>query len=240
MQENADDLVDPSRSSQEDSPSVFPHSFKLRKRLEKLAQWRIDPSLIEFPADVREFRGGFATVSQGRLVSSSRADGGAIQSKHFTGEHPSSVDKEGLQSDKATQEAGTESEGKNEEAAARKVDSGNDHPREEGPREADNDKEHESPRQTSITKIGSETSISHRIVNADPDPGDHDHQSLSLTKDNENDQQGEVEGPVSRIPEGTNNEAKEQAKNESKNSKDQQDRDDETYKQVRNGSACEI
>ena len=40
-------------------------------KLDKLANWRIDPSSIEFPDGTREFSGGFATVSRGYLAPAS-------------------------------------------------------------------------------------------------------------------------------------------------------------------------
>ena len=39
-----------------------------REKLEKLKRWRIQHSLIEFSGDAREFRGGYATVSQAVLL----------------------------------------------------------------------------------------------------------------------------------------------------------------------------
>ncbi|KAG8962812.1 hypothetical protein FRC05_005097, partial [Tulasnella sp. 425] len=56
-----------SESGQDPHPK-FQLSDKLRAKLENLAQWRLDPSLIEFPGDAQEFRGGFATVSQAHLA----------------------------------------------------------------------------------------------------------------------------------------------------------------------------
>ncbi|KIO19629.1 hypothetical protein M407DRAFT_146345 [Tulasnella calospora MUT 4182] len=77
MQENKEHAPSPPYapgSDQGDSSSVFLHSSKLRNKLEKLARWRIDPSLIAFSGDAREFRGGFATVSQAFLAPRSSAN----------------------------------------------------------------------------------------------------------------------------------------------------------------------
>ncbi|KIO28197.1 hypothetical protein M407DRAFT_22675 [Tulasnella calospora MUT 4182] len=55
MQENKDYAIDPSQGSgsgQENHSSVPLLSSKLRSKLEKLAEWRIHPSLIEFPGDI--------------------------------------------------------------------------------------------------------------------------------------------------------------------------------------------
>lgn len=56
-------------------------------RLEKLAPWRIDPVSIEFPEDGHRFEGGYATVSRGRLGSSTRGAIGQVgQEWRYDGE----------------------------------------------------------------------------------------------------------------------------------------------------------
>ncbi|KIO33113.1 hypothetical protein M407DRAFT_17978 [Tulasnella calospora MUT 4182] len=45
----------------------FQPSAKLIEKMEQLAKWRIDPSLIEFPEDAGELQGGHATVSRAFL-----------------------------------------------------------------------------------------------------------------------------------------------------------------------------
>ncbi|KIO33115.1 hypothetical protein M407DRAFT_17980 [Tulasnella calospora MUT 4182] len=45
----------------------FQPSAKLIEKMEQLAKWRIDPSLIEFPEDADELQGGHATVSRAFL-----------------------------------------------------------------------------------------------------------------------------------------------------------------------------
>ncbi|KAG8964470.1 hypothetical protein FRC00_002250 [Tulasnella sp. 408] len=53
----------------------FQPSAKLMEKVEKLAKWRIDPSLIEFPKDATELQGGHATVSRALLkVPSNNSD----------------------------------------------------------------------------------------------------------------------------------------------------------------------
>ncbi|KAG8966830.1 hypothetical protein FRC05_002393 [Tulasnella sp. 425] len=69
-----------------DGGSPFQPSAKLRAKLERLAQWRIDPSLIEFPGGASEFRGGHATVSRAFLASTS--DFKDIVDKHQTDGRP--------------------------------------------------------------------------------------------------------------------------------------------------------
>lgn len=46
-----------------------------------LAQWRIDPSLLEFPGGARPFRGGNATVSKAFLTSRSAVVTTGVESK---------------------------------------------------------------------------------------------------------------------------------------------------------------
>ncbi|KAG9038128.1 hypothetical protein FS837_001297, partial [Tulasnella sp. UAMH 9824] len=48
----------------------FQPSAKLAEKMQKLAKWRIDPSLIDFPKDTPELHGGHATVSRATLRSS--------------------------------------------------------------------------------------------------------------------------------------------------------------------------
>lgn len=45
------------------------------EKMETLAKWRIDPSLIEFPKDAVESHGGHATVSRARLKTTSNESG---------------------------------------------------------------------------------------------------------------------------------------------------------------------
>ncbi|KAG8894608.1 hypothetical protein FRC01_012873, partial [Tulasnella sp. 417] len=56
-------------SDYDDSLSEFQLTTKLIDKLEKLAQWRLSPSSIEFPKTGPEFRGGYATVSRAFLNS---------------------------------------------------------------------------------------------------------------------------------------------------------------------------
>ncbi|KIO29009.1 hypothetical protein M407DRAFT_21908 [Tulasnella calospora MUT 4182] len=52
----------------EESASSVHLSANTTRRLKKLARWRIDPSLIEFPNGAPKFEGGYATVSRALLT----------------------------------------------------------------------------------------------------------------------------------------------------------------------------
>ncbi|KAG8918980.1 hypothetical protein FRC01_001549 [Tulasnella sp. 417] len=112
MEETRDHAADPSHAS------VILHSSKLRKKLDKLAQWRIDPAIIEFSQDAREFRGGFATVLQALLASPYR---GVDHAKERSSKAPN------FQLDDDTQESGDGDQGKEGGEDALATDGGNDH-----------------------------------------------------------------------------------------------------------------
>ncbi|KAG9020083.1 hypothetical protein FS837_008605, partial [Tulasnella sp. UAMH 9824] len=57
------------------APGQFQPSVKLAEKMQKLAKWRIDPSLIDFPKGAPELHGGHATVSRAMLRSSSSNSG---------------------------------------------------------------------------------------------------------------------------------------------------------------------
>lgn len=56
----------PHQGSPGDTPQL---NAKLRDKINRLASWRIDPSLIEFPAQDLQLHGGHATVSRAFLAS---------------------------------------------------------------------------------------------------------------------------------------------------------------------------
>ncbi|KAG9041060.1 hypothetical protein FS837_012778 [Tulasnella sp. UAMH 9824] len=58
----------PSGSDDADNEGQFQPRAKWRIKLEKLAQWRIDPSLIKLSTDGPDFVGGHAAVSAGFLA----------------------------------------------------------------------------------------------------------------------------------------------------------------------------
>ncbi|KIO20488.1 hypothetical protein M407DRAFT_29895 [Tulasnella calospora MUT 4182] len=145
MQQNKDrgSAADPSqKSDQECSSILFLYSSKLRTKLEKLAEWRINPSLIDFPENAREFRGGYATVSEAFLASPSSAEGAGNESEHTTDGHPD-PDAHNLQSESKPQEPEDDQRGENERSSSDMTDGEND-------REKD---EQNSGRQTSKPKI---------------------------------------------------------------------------------------
>ncbi|KIO25821.1 hypothetical protein M407DRAFT_24875 [Tulasnella calospora MUT 4182] len=139
-------------SGQGNSSSVLLHSSKLRNKLEKLAQWRIDPSLIDFSENAREFRGGYATVSEAFLASSSSAEGAENGAEQTTDRHPDS-DARNLQSQSDTQENKDDQGGENERSSGDITDGEND-------REKD---EQDSGRQTSKPKVGDNLAYQLRV-----------------------------------------------------------------------------
>ncbi|KIO17037.1 hypothetical protein M407DRAFT_27306 [Tulasnella calospora MUT 4182] len=80
--ENQDVSARPSGPEQGSSGDTPQLSAKLRDKLSKFAKWRIDPSLIQFSKDPREFSGGFATVARAALaITFNPWDGSVVLSK---------------------------------------------------------------------------------------------------------------------------------------------------------------
>ncbi|KAG9048901.1 hypothetical protein FS837_011715 [Tulasnella sp. UAMH 9824] len=152
MQENKDYAADSSQASelgQEYSSGVSLHNSKLRNKLEKLAQWRIDPLFIEFSRDVREFRGGYATVSQAFLVPlSGRAV--ANESEHPMNEDPDS-NVRSVQSPSVTKEAKDGQQGRDEGVTSWTADGGRDHTKGDGREDTVQDSGVSSPQSQSNT-----------------------------------------------------------------------------------------
>ncbi|KIO20485.1 hypothetical protein M407DRAFT_29893 [Tulasnella calospora MUT 4182] len=210
MQENKDYVAKPSQisaSDREDSPSVLLHSSKLRNKLEKLAHWRIDPSSIEFTANAREFRGGFATVSQGLLASPSRAGRGAKMSGHVRDEHPS-PDAGDPKADSEAQEPRDDDQGKGQGADGCGGEGDDNHPKGE--------------------EIGDPLASSEQTVDEDSVLGHHNPQSDIHLPDG--DRQGNDKGPGSRIANGDNDPTQEEGRNKSDNSKEERNSDHQTSK----------
>ncbi|KIO23332.1 hypothetical protein M407DRAFT_27180 [Tulasnella calospora MUT 4182] len=67
VDENHDARLLSSGSDQGDSSTPFQLSAKLIDKMNKLAEWRIAPSWIEFPENTCQFHGGHATVSRAIL-----------------------------------------------------------------------------------------------------------------------------------------------------------------------------
>ncbi|KAG8919101.1 hypothetical protein FRC01_001478 [Tulasnella sp. 417] len=98
----------------------------LRNKLKKLEVWRIDPSLIEFPDDTREFRGGFATVSRAFLAPSPSVNELGNESAPTADEHRD-PDAGNPQPRSDTQERKDDQQGKDKESDRRTTDEGEDH-----------------------------------------------------------------------------------------------------------------
>ncbi|KAG9050006.1 hypothetical protein FS837_008186 [Tulasnella sp. UAMH 9824] len=164
MQQQRNNVADPSQvftSGQDDYPSVLLHSSKLRNKLEKLAQWRIDPSLIEFPQNAPEFFGGFAKVSQGLLASSPRAEEGVNKSEQTADEHLSPDDAKS-RFEKDHQEPGDNQRDKGDEADGLTADA--DIAETSGEGRSDNDEEQVPHGQGSILRIGNGSGTFGHIV----------------------------------------------------------------------------
>ncbi|KAG8929368.1 hypothetical protein FRC01_004444 [Tulasnella sp. 417] len=80
----------------------FQPSAKLMNKMEKLAKWRIDPSLIEFPKDAEELHGGHATVSRAVLNPpfNKSVDDGELNTRSHAGQKDVAVKKLKIPADK--------------------------------------------------------------------------------------------------------------------------------------------
>ncbi|KAG8921275.1 hypothetical protein FRC01_000325 [Tulasnella sp. 417] len=159
--EHTADAPHASRSGQGDSQTVMLHSSKLRKKLDRLAQWRIDPSLIEFPPDAREFRGGFATVLQGLLASPSLTEDDANErgSKAPIPQSHNDTEEHREEAEEGPTAGGEDDHTQGERRTAGKM---------QRPRD-----------QASISMSGGGLARSEYAEHEDPDVGDLDLQSLS-------------------------------------------------------------
>ncbi|KAG8916716.1 hypothetical protein FRC01_002900 [Tulasnella sp. 417] len=224
MQENKASAADPPQvpESGQDSSSTFLPSSKLVRsvctsrsisidssrhplsqqgKLEKLADWRIDPSWIEFPEDTREFRGGFATVSQGLLAPASLPEGDESESEHTTSQPPSS-ESGNPEPAKDTQEPRDDHKGKDKGVDVPTADGDNDGT--EGEEKKDNEEKQKVDNQNSIQQIEYGLASSENTADGDPNSGDRDTQSRSNIQRSEDDHQGENEVTESSIPDGDN------------------------------------
>lgn len=179
-----------------------------RTKLEKLAHWRIDPSLIELTGDAPEFRGGFATVSKGLLASPSPAKGVTNGSKQITDEHPGS-DAGNSKSERDTRQPGDDHQGKDEGADGHAAGDENDigHTGWQGRKESGEEQKptHQSP----IPEIGYGLTSSEQATVESPDPGNRDTQSESDTQKPKDDQQsGDTGLDGHKAPDGGNGQTK--------------------------------
>ncbi|KAG9027661.1 hypothetical protein FS837_004196 [Tulasnella sp. UAMH 9824] len=220
MQGNKDHSEDRSQMrgpGKESSPSGFPHSYKLRNKLEKLVQWRIHPSLIEFPQDTREFCGGFAKVSQGVLTAPSRAAGVAIESEQGNGEEQSS-EAARPQSNNITQETSEQDQHKHEEADGRTA--GGDKDEANGEARKEDDGEQNPHEQTSIPEIDYGSACPEHSVNAGPNLGDCNSQLENDPLEPDGDGQGKGEGTGSRIAGDDTDQTEEESRRGSRGAED--------------------
>ncbi|KAG8928715.1 hypothetical protein FRC01_005510 [Tulasnella sp. 417] len=166
MSENKDPPTDPSQvseSDQGDSESGFLQSSKLRDKLEKLSKWRIDPSLIEFPEDTPEFRGGYATVSRGLLGSQPSIEEPLHEAQSTTGDHPNS-DASDPQPKSDTQEPENGRSGRVDGADGQPADGDDDLTTQEGRNENNDDEEQKSHSQMLVPKTGDESASSEQAA----------------------------------------------------------------------------
>ncbi|KAG8916605.1 hypothetical protein FRC01_002969 [Tulasnella sp. 417] len=193
-----------------------------RSKLQKLAEWRIDPSLIKFPEDAREFRGGFATVSQGLLASPSSAKRGANKSKHVADQYSSS-ETSNPQPCSVAQNPEGDHQGKEEGADSRTADGDDGHAKGEGIK--DNDEEQKANNQTLIPKIEHDLPSPEHTVNEDQDSGNRDTQSPHDIQKPGDGLQNKDEGRDSRITDGDNGQTKEEVRTNPENANEEQSRD---------------
>ncbi|KAG8932154.1 hypothetical protein FRC01_000202 [Tulasnella sp. 417] len=185
------------------------HSSKLQSKLEKLARWRVDPSLIEFPTGTREFHGGFATVSQAFLASASESSG-ARAGNGFEDTTPGDANSNPpnfeYQSD--AEEGKDGQRGGAEEDVSGAADGEKD-AAEEDRRKASHPHDELSHLPTPITKVGDES-----------DTGDRSGQSQLDTRAHSDDHQGSDEGRNCRKGDGDKDETREAGMEESINNEE--------------------
>ncbi|KAG8905830.1 hypothetical protein FRC01_008223, partial [Tulasnella sp. 417] len=161
-----------------------------RNKLEKLARWRIDPSLIQFPEDAREFRGGFAIVSQAFLAPSSSIEGTKNESEQTTAD-PLASDAPNTHSNGDTQDPEDDHQAKDE--GTETADTDIDRDREDGKKQHD-DEQHEPHLQFSLLKVSDVPSSSEHIPDEGLGQGDHNPQSRNNAQEPEDNEQGPKEG----------------------------------------------
>ncbi|KAG8921277.1 hypothetical protein FRC01_000327, partial [Tulasnella sp. 417] len=226
MHQDKSDAADPSQPSEAspgDSPSAVPHSAKLRTKLEKLARWRIDPSLIDFPENSREFRGRYATVSQAFLTSPSKdSEGGANESEDTTDEslgsnagnlpsHDDNQEHQDAQKVKGRGMGGRETD----DNAADVIQQ-----LQEADKTPSNAEEQRPHRQTPLLKVGNVLLSSERVEGEDPEWDDRDPEPQTDTQEPQNDDQGKAEGTESCIADDRS--TKEEGRKESENANEEQ------------------
>ncbi|KAG8925664.1 hypothetical protein FRC01_009850 [Tulasnella sp. 417] len=220
-----DDLPQASEPGQGELLSAFLQNAKLRTKLEKLARWRIDPSRIEIPTNAREFRGGYATVSQAFLAYASNDSGGAKESEHPTDERPDS-NARNLQSHNDKQEYENEQKFKGEQVASRGADGSDDDTQAEADKKRNGNEGPQPHHQSPPPKVGDTSSYSDCIADKGPYWVNHDLQSPSdIQKPQGDDPEGQDEEIESRVAEEDDHETKEEGRKRSENTSEEQSSD---------------
>ncbi|KAG8932156.1 hypothetical protein FRC01_000204 [Tulasnella sp. 417] len=225
MQENKDgnhasDRTNASDSGQGDFSGAFLHNSKLRNKLKRLARWRIDPSLIEFPKDAHEFRGGFATVSRAFFTPSPNVHKAGNEPAPTADEHPD-PEADNLQPGSDTQELTDNQRGKDEESEGRTTGDGEHYGGEDKGKEPDtHEKRVNSP--TSAPKARDEPESSEHSALGDAESGDRNLLPQGDTQGHGDNHQGTDEGADSRTPDGDNDQANDSEEEKEESTKHQE------------------
>lgn len=196
--------------------------------------------MIKFSPGAREFRGGFATVSQGLLASSSRAEEVANGSEHTT-EDRADLDAHNLLYPNGIEKPEDDQQSRGERVHSHGAGDSDDNSTKEEERTGyDDEGDQKSRIQPSITKVGDELASSDHTADGDPDSGDRNprpHNGIQAPKD---DQQGHDEPTDSHIADGGNRQSQEEARVESESTNKEQDPDRQTSKPKVCGSAAKL
>lgn len=171
--------------------------------------------MIEFPQDAREFRGGFATVSQGLLASPSPAEGDVNKSGQVADQRPSS-ETGNPQCDNHTQNPRGEHPGKEEEADGNLGDT------EEKGRKDDGQEGLTTHDQTSMTKIVDQSDSPEHMANEGPELADSHSNPQSDTHGDDSNREGKDEGTKSGVAGGTIDQTKDEGRKQSENTNQEQ------------------
>lgn len=173
--------------------------------------------MIEFPADSREFRGGFATVSQGFLVCPPRAEGAAKGIENSTDKHPSSR-AGSLHSESDRQNYRADQRGRDRGEEERKAGGHNDPSKWEA--SEDNNAEQELDNQPSILRVGHQRTSPEDPINEGPASGDRNHWNRDIETPDDNPRKDE--GTGSRIVSVNSHQKQEEAGDSPESTKEKQ------------------
>ncbi|KAG8912299.1 hypothetical protein FRC01_005169 [Tulasnella sp. 417] len=188
-----------------------------RSKLKKLAQWRIDPSLIESPEDAHEFRGGFATVSRAFLAPSPSVHKAGNEPAPTADENPD-PEADNLQPGSDTQELTDDQRGKDEESEGRTTDDGEHYGG------ADKGKEPEKWANSPISnpKARDEPESSEHPARGDPEPEDRNTLPQRDFQGHGDNHQDLDEWVDIRTPDGDNDQANDEEKEGSTSHQEQE------------------